>query len=676
MKKTRKWIAMLLASFSLLSLSAFAVGCGEDATAPTPTPPPVDNVNWGEWELVKEPTCTVVGEKKRTEIGNPDNVQYAPIAARHHQYAEDYDDLSGTQATSMGDCVRCGESAVIPPLANNASYPVIELCTHSEQDVAYGICKCKGKGTPWNRLELNEGTYTVKVAANGETWLSFSVKSAGQYVLYSVDGTTDFTIERFNANAHFIPTDPSTGDYSGFAGLQKSGNFYSYVHCGEGYFNREWRATYRLKGTADAAVKIRFVKIDEPAWQPKSVRSFVYPTEINGQKAPENSDPTLKAVDVPYDTSYFYSDPATGGDGYYHTGTPANPGEIIYAAITKPATRIFGSEDTSFANFILAEDVLPTAFSVNDGFTVEGDFNTLSYIPFIMNCADDSDPKNQDSPDLTKNCYQNFCNSDGMYPVNKELYKFLNLYVRANKPIDAELSNEVWMQDQKRELDDPNNSAWLAGCYIYKATKLGTADNPQPLTVGSQSITLPRGFYYAKFEGDGVYTLECTNEGVDLNIGKTTMISSPFKVTISSPITLRLSKGATTTETAELIVSKAQGVSNGETEDKEMQPILLTTSGEHTLNTIAVYGAGDSIEHYAYYAFTPDEDGEITIALTGETDATVTVNGVLLNKGTLTFSAVTLAENQTLGENEIETGTPLIIYLSASSAASASITIS
>ncbi len=488
------------------SVESSAASSSENSSSePLPTP------KWSEWEAVSQPTCTEDGEKTRYNLDDPTEVETALIAARGHDYSED-----------NGTCSVCGDQAVIPALDATQAFPLVDPCIHTDEQIYEGLCDCayRGRGEEYSRLELTEGCYTVETIKNLEVnnaiWLSFSVKEAGQYMLYSVDNNNQATATRHDASMAYVAP-------VGYAArVDENGDFYSYVSCTEKYFNQEWRATFCIKAKAGTLVKICFVKIGEPVWEPKNVSTYVYPTEINGQKAPEGGA-TNKKTEVPYDSKYYYSDPATGGDGYYHLET----GEIIYAAINSPSERLLLNGSFSLIHYEGSALILP------NGITADGDYNILNYVPFIMNCLYDDDIFAADEEgnyltDPTKNCYQNYCNSDGLYPVNAELFFFLNLYVQKNKPIDTEITDEDWHNQE--------DWLWLSACYFYAPLNEGIESNPLPLTVGEYQITLPASdFYYCKIEEVGTYKITCSDSevfiGENLDMGEATVV-----VTANSPL--------------------------------------------------------------------------------------------------------------------------------------------
>jgi hypothetical protein len=125
-----------------------------------------------------------------------------------------------------------------------------------------------------------------------------------------------------------------------------------------------------------------------------------------------------------------------------------------------------------------------------------------------------------------KNCYQNYCNSDGLYPVNAELFSFLNLYVQKNKPIDAEITDEDWSKQA--------DWLWLSACYFYVPLTEGTEQNPLTLAVGEYELSLPAlDMFYCTIKEEGTYKITCSDSEVFIgedSVGETIII-----VTADSP---------------------------------------------------------------------------------------------------------------------------------------------
>lgn len=415
---------------------------------------------------------------------------------RPHSYAWKLDDI-GSVAKEVGQCTVCGEMAVLPALPQDQAFPTVSANANNDG---------------YSPLDLEEGCYTLEIPASGEFWACFSAEQVGQFAFYSIGGTQS-TVARYNAEIGFTC-------YFAIDGKRVDNNFYSYVNRSEEENGSNWRATFCVKGNAGNLVKVCFTRIASPIWVPDTVTTMVKPTEIKGKKA-DDAPSTKELVAVDYEENYYFD----SNVGYYRTGTPQNPGEIIYAAITMKASRLF--EDKSF---IQSFEDFGGILYLNDGYTAEGNYNQLCYISFLYNCVDDNDHNNGET-DPNKNCYMNFCNKDGVYPVTRELYQFLNLYIRQNRPISLMDDSEGYDLERTRDWrehknengkDENRNKYWLAACYYYNVIPTGTKDNPIALQEGNNELTVPAyERLYVTVPETGNYRLVCTDKNVTVLVNET-----------------------------------------------------------------------------------------------------------------------------------------------------------
>lgn len=364
------------------------------------------------------------------EGGNSDSsAQGAPVCETH--------DWGNT-----GECKNCGSILKIP-----AADPAAEYINPRKPSSGVG-----GTGEEYNRYECVEDYYVFEVGTAGTTWLSFAVKEAGQYALISTENTKGVKVTRYDASEQYV-------SYPGYEGkVLDDNNFISTVNCGKMYFSSSWRATFCLRGKAGSTVKVRFVKIDDPAWLPEYIHTEMVPTEINGKKA-EDGPAGKIPVEVDYNTEYFYDETA----GFYRMGTKENPGDIIYVAITKSASRLLS--DMSFATVNYSGNNL----NLGNGKDEKGNFLVCDYPYFIMQNEDGSN---------ADNCYENFVNVDGLYPANKELKKLCELYALKNPPLDLTEESDVDVADH-----------WLAACYHYETVAKGEERNPYVVGEGTVDVT-------------------------------------------------------------------------------------------------------------------------------------------------------------------------------------------
>ncbi len=610
------------------------------------------DADWNEWVRTKDPTCVEDGEKQRTLIADPTKVQTAKIPARGHNYAWTSEDVAVTG--EQGLCIVCNEPASIPALDSNQAFAQVDLCTHNDTEIYEGLCDCvyKGRGEAYSRVELSEGCYTLEIPSSEKLWLSFSVKAAGQYVLYSVDGDNDVVAQRYNAEVHYV------NENGGIPATVKENNFFSYVNCGTLFFSEQWRATYSLEGEEGTLVKICFARVADPTWAPGTVNAMVYPTEINGKKADDGKEgEKLVAADYNYD--YFYDETV----GYYRRGTKSNPGEILYAAITKKAERIFGDRSfiEAFAGGSTGEGFGAILY-LTDGSNADGDNIEHCYIPFLYNCKDDNNHANGQF-DLEKNCYMNFCNADGVYPVTRELYTFLNRYVRANQPVSTyddrteyaeELARDWTAHKNENGDDEDRNRFWLLACYYYKRTDFGVEDNPLILEEGSNVLNVKEAeFFHATLQSQGLYKITYSGNDLSLQFGSH-VVDAFTEIVVQAPVSLEFFEKDFNACTATITVTKiAEG-----TDALTLATAKPVQVGDVTLATYAVYAADGSAEYIGYYAYTPTAAGNFTLTLTGSDNVAVTVGSDAT--ATQTTPSVTV----TVTEEQVTNGETLYIYVS------------
>ena len=403
----------------------------------------------------------------------------------------------------------------------------------------------EGDGSAFDRLQGEAGLYyEVETSPRGTIFLAFATQDAyegdpttdyqgksGQYALYTVDKAENLEIIRYDASEQYIPQ--ANGEYVGEPAITlRDGRLYSLVNCSDAHNNRQWRAVYGIRSTGESqTVRLRFVRVADAINAPATTRYPITPKEIAGQATvPDYCKPNA----VSYTSSYFFDANAEltfttpiGGKttntvtkkGFYRMGTVEEPGEIIYAAVDAPS-RLLG------ATFSAAQD-LGNALSLFYGVDqTTGNYIVHDYINFITN-----DKGGDGETDLTKVCYVNAANADGLYPVNQELYDFLNLYVKINPLVQEEGATAVASEKQ-----------WLAACSYYRVAKLGSIYYPVPLTEGTNTIMISEAFtptyFNLKWQGGddksaGYYTLTSNSDDAWLTIDRKNY-SGKFSVTIEA----------------------------------------------------------------------------------------------------------------------------------------------
>ncbi len=476
---------------------------------------------WGDWTGSTEKLCTEDATITRT-CADCQETETQTVAMRGHAYEGAY-------------CKVCDEPFVFPTLNNSPTY--VDVWGNS----------VRGDGTAFNRKALATDTYyTIDVPAtdpeseDGGVWISVPVSEAGQYALLTVGSVNGVTIERFDATDFYIPGDEN--GYLGESALQHAnGASYSIVNCSNQHFNEQWRATWRFSAETAATVKFVVVKVASPIWAPESIHEKVYPTQINNVKAADA--PTgYTALTVDYNDSYYYDE----WNGVYRRGSKENPGEVIYLAIDTSATRLFGEQ-----SFITIQEE-------NDNLTLPhgkdelGNYLLREYHAFMLSEAAQYG-----------NAYQNYVNSDGMYPVTQELHEFLQLYTQKNRPIDIP---ESIVADETEYAQ----KAWLAPCYYYRELKPGTAEYPYSITeLGDFEANIPKldqvyfTIKYSDESGEPVSTLvlSCDDTNARARINEK-IYKGPFSVTIevdaSQGITFFIGAADKTATTITLNLSLAE----------------------------------------------------------------------------------------------------------------------
>ena len=627
MKKWKKQATLLL---SLLMTVSFAVGlaaCGSNSTNNTSSEPsdclgssstpnsssPDDNGNneneeivypeitqvenpeaytWSEYELVSEPTCSVAGVKQRRWTEDESVIHQEYIIPRGHTYEN-------------GIC-ECGFGPLFPD-AGEVSYAY-------PQESSSGIA---GKGEEYDRYQLTEGYYEIE-CGRAYTWLSFAISKAGQYALYTVgDADDSVEIDRYDASAQYIPRD-GNGNYINFPARElENGCLYSSISCSTDTWSEHWRATYSVKGKAGTVVKLRFVRIADEAWSPKTVRVQHLAKQIEGKHAPRGDEGTTPTV-VPYETEYYYEE----SSGYYRMGSPSNPGGIIYAAITSIPPRMLFDKAFTQIQYEAASNLY-----LSFGKTVDGDYLVRDYLPFISGDTDN------DLETDVENCYKNYVNIDGLYPVNQELFEFLNLYVQKNSPM--EIPDEI-----KQDTAAYAEKAWLAACYYYKNLTPGSKEFPIALSgTGELTVSCPEyDFRYYTYTHENSVTVStisyCTITCNDPNAvieangkqyqGKNGVIS--FIAETNAAQAFRFAVSSRDGSAAEFTLTVTENYQGSQ----DHPTTVNVGKGEQTVSftTIEHLLASGEITYQSYYALAITEDGILNLSALGGEQVYMTVSYV------------------------------------------------
>lgn len=387
--------------------------------------------------------------------------------------------------------------------------------TPTYKQFTYDTTSAEAPGSEFNRYQGEEGDYEIQLAAGKTRYYAFALSQAGQYALITLEAKAGLTIERCDASEHFIAptTYPAT--------VQEDGTLYSLMNCSASYFNSNSKATYKISSTTDGIVKVRFQRVGEPMREPQRVETDVYAQEIVGiaPNAPEE----YALVETPWleseSPSYFYDEDyemaftVLAGEkkgqlvtakGFYRYGKESDVNApVIWAAITTPPTRLF---DATFVSIQLSGNNLAIQTGTDDN----GDYLINNYVNFILNNGGEMYYPNPESTqpafkvepeDLETVCYMNVTNEDGMFPVNQELFEFLNNYMKAHPPF---IDDGVHVAEE---------NYWLAPCYYYEKQEPGSQKNPIELQAGDNTVTLKAKtskFYKISLEAGKQYTFNAS----------------------------------------------------------------------------------------------------------------------------------------------------------------------
>lgn len=491
--------------------------------------------------------------------------------------------------------------------------------------------------TAKGRFWCDEGYYKASLPANTEMFYEFQVFDTGLYALYTMSPVENLTITQYDASTQYIPTD-SAGAFVGEQAStvpenygEKAGVLYHKINCPKKYYNSNWRATYGIKSTVEQTIELRFVRIGDALPVPETITTKVEPTELKGKFAndPNANTTNMGIVNVPWNAEYFYDEnyeievtPFAGGDtikvkGFYRMGTKENPKDLIYVMLTENPPRMF---DTTFTQLTSkgASLNLYTATAEN------GDYLVNDYYDFIMRANGNS----------KKVCYENAVNGEGLYPVNQELFAFLNYYVDARGCAGM-------TEDQKTQYPD---AMWLAPCYYYGNLQNGTQSHPFALKVGSNAITLENEnfvFYNVKWKKEtntltgkeiteGYYQISCSTPGVIVKF--TNDIShknyvAPFE-------NVRFETDTTDGVTVMFLYQGNDSIQASVTVTKVQSGYLgkpITVSNDFTATTDTWLNIDGETEYFNVYSFVANTTGTLIVTASGiPQGATLTINGTAI----------------------------------------------
>ena len=587
------------------------------------TPIPHDVCEY-EWALTAPVSCLEAGEMAEVcKYDKTHKKNVTAIPARGHDYNDN------------GLCA-CGQTPTIPTLPtqgyiNPAADPNYSLHNSDLTSMEIYNRYTLSVDTPYT-AELQTTEYyddeTLSYYTEYAFWFHFSIPEPGQYAIISHSNPNNLTITRYDANSQYVNPARLEGR------IMDDGNFIATVSCNETYFNSEWLTVGCIRGTAEGqTVNFSIVRVDEPAWESQTINQAMEAQNINGKKAPEGAVGT-KPTEVPYDSEgiYFSED-----DGYYHLAT----GEVIYMAISKPSPRQFGNGTTAFTTLSTVEGTVSN-FNIHIANLPSGDKLVYNYLPMIM-----ADPTNEGLT-YNENSYQAQANGDGLYPVTKELYEFLQLHAQKqppySKPATAYSAN-----------------AWLANCYYYKVLPIGSIENPEVFTgAGTYTVTQTDAYedYYfqvaASNSVETFYTITVNTYNVILYIGDTQyantgselrIINVPFQAGRQS-ITFYCRDRSEANRPIEFTITEMEGSRTNPIDSEETATLTAQPVKIHTV---------DGFTYEVYYAYTATEDGTLTLTSTNA-DAIIQLGVSTLEEGTVSVT-VTAGETVLLYVKTAEGGT-------------------
>ncbi len=330
-------------------------------------------------------------------------------------------------------------------LAATSLFGVFSFSGCDEDEVEYNQFS-GGNGTEYDRYQAVEGTYKINVTEEDQKqYIAFFPSKTGTWAIESSGGTAIINpkVSFYNASAEYLGNpvesndDKSETDKNFYYEFEVKPKFYYGVidENDSAVVNPEYRDTFMVQiddstiSSYPVTFDITFKFVSDYYTPDKEyTRHDVQTTETLSKFPDRPSDVEFKTV--PYAATPVYNET----DGFYHIGS--EDGEVIMVRITQVATRLF---DTSFT-------------------LVNANRNCL-----LLQTVEDGEIVLYDYSDLIINVYPQYCNDDGVYPVNQELYKFLNMYIVEN------------LNDVNIPASTPTEKKWLAPCYYYKQAETDSA---------------------------------------------------------------------------------------------------------------------------------------------------------------------------------------------------------
>lgn len=295
-----------------------------------------------------------------------------------------------------------------------------------------------GTGGEYDRYEVECGTYKVTVPnAGAQLYFSFWTDKGGTYSVSSsgASAIVDPKINFCNASSVYINVtnegndNKSATDKNFYFEYEVNPNYlYNYDEDGNKTLNTENRTTFMISIDDSVVtsypvsfdVTFTLLEINETLHQNKLVTTEERNLSIYPER-PANS----ALIGVDYDSTIVYSET----DRFYHIGEENGP--VLLVLLDNPTNGRFTDKAFTHRDFELSLS------------HVDSGIENLSY-NYI---------------DLIQRVYGQYCNTDGVYGVTKELRLFLERYI-----IGSGNFGEIpsYIEASKK---------WLGPCYYYQQTE-------------------------------------------------------------------------------------------------------------------------------------------------------------------------------------------------------------
>jgi len=267
-----------------------------------------------------------------------------------------------------------------------------------------------------HHIKLESGkTYVVTNEANTELVYSFAADASGKYAIYSI-GNVDTVLEHYQASEFYFP-DELTPDVTADDRSQTDKNFYYEMDIPTINVGTPNTFVFRAKDTSVAATfGIVIERIGE-----SSIKDDVYEEVRNENlaKAPERTTGQTRSQ-LNTDYKIFYNET----DGYYHIDSKTSPYIAMVAITSENAYETLtvslstACQNESFSKRIPQEDGAYNLIISYNSYVIL-DIAGMVYNP-ILNGRGGYEVQDETAPKV---------NSDGDYPLTKELYEMIENYI-------------------------------------------------------------------------------------------------------------------------------------------------------------------------------------------------------------------------------------------------------